>query len=120
MNVRRLLACLASLPLVTLASIASAQDAPGKEGPSDHSQVVGHLGVGYFGQFDVPLGNAAVPGGEGAAQPSQIVGVRYWFTDRVGLDVGLGLGFRSGSSSVPAPAGGNTTVDNPSTFVFSP
>ncbi|MEO7092256.1 MAG: hypothetical protein ABI175_03330, partial [Polyangiales bacterium] len=50
---------LAAVAVMFAAGTASAQDtAPKEDTSSDHSKVVGHVGIGYFGQFDVPLGSA--------------------------------------------------------------
>jgi hypothetical protein len=104
-----------TLALVAIASNAFAQDAPAKEDTTtDHSKVVGHVGVGYFGQFDIPLGLPVAGGDEGAPQAAQLVGIRTWLQDRVGLDVALGWGMRSGSVTT----NGNST-DRPSTLTFA-
>ena len=103
-----LVSCLGSLLLV--AGTASAQDAPPKgDGASDHSKVVGHVGVGYFGQFDVPLGLNAVD-----TQPVQRVGIRTWLQDKVGLDIAIGIGLSSGARNV-----NGTSTDTPSTLAFA-
>lgn len=89
-------------------------------GGSDHSQVVGTFGVGYMGLAGIPvgvgdyaasqLGNCGTAVGNqqdtpcrpsltGRAQvPAPIIGARYWLSESMGIDVGLGLGFYSGSS----------------------
>jgi hypothetical protein len=72
---------------------------------TDHSKVVGHLGASYFGQFDVPFGKL------GTNAPAQIVGVRYWTSDTMAFDIGLGFATVGGSTK-----SGSTTVDNPSLF----
>lgn len=58
----------------------------------DHERVVGHLAVGYLGISNVPMGTLAV----NVTAPA--IGVRYWLSDLIGIDVGLGLGYSSGSS----------------------
>lgn len=99
----------ALLSLAATATIASAQDTAPKDTTSDHSKVVGHVGVGYFGQFDVPLGLNAVD-----TQPVQRVGIRTWLQDRVGLDIAVGIGLSSGSRNV-----NGTSTDTPSTLSFA-
>jgi hypothetical protein len=96
-----------------VAGAAHAQDAK-EDATTDHSRVVGHIGVGYFGQIPMPLGSGAgggVPAPLVAAIPLELVGVRYWFNDGVGLDVALGLGIQSGSNTA-----NGTSVDRPSVF----
>lgn len=60
---------------------------------SDHARMVGHLAVGWMGVTDVPIGGRS--GVEAVATPA--VGVRYWISELVGIDVGLGLGFTGGT-----------------------
>jgi hypothetical protein len=69
------------------------------QGESDHDAMIGRIGVGYMGAYQVPL---AAPGG-GSAQFLQApaVGIRYWIDQMLGLDLGLGL----------YTDGGNTTND---------
>jgi hypothetical protein len=92
------------------AGVASAQEAA-----SDHSVVVGHLGVGYFGEFD--MGSVAV----------QQVGVRYWLRDNMGIDGAVGLGV-TGSSGAAGEFGLSASGGLPIslfagkhyTFIFEP
>ncbi len=74
-------------------------------GGTDHARVVGHLGVGYLGRSEVQVGN----GGGGAALQAPVIGVRYWLSPQLGLDLGLGLAIQGGSSE---DAG--VTTDDPS------
>ncbi len=59
---------------------------------SDHAGVVGHLGVGFMGVQNLPV--ATIDGsGIGIDQvnaPS--VGLRYWLSETLGLDVAVGFG----------------------------
>jgi hypothetical protein len=57
----------------------------------DHESVVGHLAVGYLGISAVPVATLAAANNINAPA----IGVRYWFMDLVGLDVGLGIGYTS-------------------------
>jgi|HubBroStandDraft_2_1064218.scaffolds.fasta_scaffold374489_2 hypothetical protein len=83
--------------------------------PNDHSVVVGHLGVGYFGEFD--MGQVAV----------QQVGVRYWLRDNMGIDGAVGLGV-TGSSNAAGEFGISASGGLPIslfagkhyTFIFEP
>lgn len=86
---------------------AGAKDKDKDDGQSDHQKVVGHMGASYFGQFNVGIG-----GGGSAA--TQIVGIRYWTSDTLALDLGLGLATLGGSSKT-----GSTTTDDPSLFGIS-
>jgi hypothetical protein len=81
-------------------SSSSASSAPAQMSQGDdHERVVGHLAVGYLGINQVPVGTVAT----NVTAPA--IGVRYWFADLVGLDVGLGLGY---SSQMAVTAGGGT------------
>lgn len=54
--------------LLCLPGAASAQDGATKDdATTDHAKVVGHIGIGDFGQYDVPLRAT------GATQPARIV-----------------------------------------------
>jgi hypothetical protein len=105
---RRLLAAFLAFSSVSLAAgLVQAQDT--KDDPTtDHSRVVGHLGVGYFGQLPVQLGSGAVATN---AVPLERVGVRYWFNDGVGLDIAVGLATSSGSVTT-----NGTSSDRPTLF----
>jgi hypothetical protein len=84
---------------------------PPKPAPTDHDQVVGHFGLGYFGQFDVPIG---FPGlrKEGPTEAVQLVGVRYWWW-RLRFDAAFGVNVQSGSQTVDGKSS-----DQPSTLVW--
>jgi hypothetical protein len=75
---------------------------------TDHSMVVGHLGASYFGQYDIPFGTPKT------SVPTQVVGVRYWTSETMAIDVGLGFASVSGSSK-----SGSTTTDAPSVLGFT-
>ncbi len=109
-------------------------------GATDHSQVVGHMGLRYFGTTTMAvLGGAGggLPGYAGTqnnltiGSPSgamgvtggnatlHTVGARYWLSNGLGIEGGLSIGFSSGSSSVTVPTtmGTNTTnTDVPNFF----
>lgn len=69
-------------------------------GGTDHSLMVGHLGVGYLGRVGV---NVGVPGAPGAGTVNApIIGVRYWMNPGMGLDLGVGLGIDGGSDGTPS------------------
>ena len=88
---------LAAFALLSYAGAASAQEAVKVavvETGNDHDQAVGHFAVGYFGVSNLPLGT---PGGNGATAVSQgtivapVIGARYWLSQRLGIDAGVGF-----------------------------
>ncbi len=77
-------------------SIESAKVAPqvmpmSKPRLTDHESVVGHWGVGFFGNENLQV----VPG-EQLSLPS--LGARYWMTKRLGLEGALGVNISGGSN----------------------
>lgn len=86
---------------------------------SDHEKVVGKFGVGYLGLTNIPIAGAAA-GGVPARQnvPAPVIGVRYWLSEKLGLDLGLGFGLASSSQEV---VNGNNTnsQDRPSVFALA-
>jgi hypothetical protein len=118
--------------LLLMAAEASAQDATVGAGAStavrpaaapvavtnaggDHDMWVGHVGVGWLGTRDVPVGfgAAVLP-----TLPAPTVGVRYWATPVVGIDVGVGFLMTSGSQTQQNMAGVSVTADDNSRTVF--
>jgi hypothetical protein len=94
----------------TTTTVPAAAAAPKMaDGVTDHEKVVGHLGVGYLGLTQIPIGSSGGGGGAGgfsharATLDAPVIGVRYWMSEKMGLD--LGLGFTMFSSS-------NDTVNN--------
>jgi len=67
----------------------------GGSGESDHQRVVGHLGVGWLGLMDVSVGAGDASVGVGASRSisAPIIGMRYWLSEGLGLDIGLGFGY---------------------------
>jgi hypothetical protein len=79
---------------------------------SDHDALVGHLGVGYFGVSQLPIavppvGPSALP--EGGTVSAPVIGARYWFQRRLGIDLALGLALSSGSFSANSANGSAPT-----------
>ncbi len=129
-RIQLLISSALALSLVTLAGVSSAEEgaapapapapaasrasssAASEDGPSDHAKHVGHIGVGYFGAFTVPHDNT------GANDTTHIVGIRYWFQEKMAIDAGLGWYMNSGSTKTTV-GGTSTTVDQPSTLAFS-
>ena len=95
---------------------ATGSEEVGDTGPSAHSQVVKSFAITWFGVGDVPI----AAGGAGATRQTLAVpaiGARYWLNDQLGIDAGLGIAQRSGSTETKA--GGTTvTTDNPSSSAF--
>ncbi len=89
-------------------------------GPTDHSMVVGHLGLQYLGGTGVAAlvngggtSTMGVPSVNLGSQTLQTLGVRYWLNANLGLDLGVSLGIGSGSTTT-----GTISQDNPSFFGF--
>jgi hypothetical protein len=97
---------------VGMALPGAAPQAAAVAGTSDHDAVVGRLAVGYLGRNGVAIPGLA--GGGGATViPTPVIGVRYWLSDMLGIDAGLGFGLTSGSAET-----GGMSVDNPSWHLF--
>ncbi len=71
----------------------AAPQAAAVAGSSDHDSVVGRLAVGYLGRNGVTVPNLT---GSTVIQ-TPVIGVRYWLSDMLGIDAGLGFGLTSGS-----------------------
>ncbi len=80
---------------------------------TDHALVIGHFGFGYFGQYDAAIGVTRST----ASVPIQMVGIRHWFS-RVRLDLAIGLGLSSGSSSASINGGDTVSTDDASLLAF--
>ena len=78
---------------VGMALPGAAPQAAAVAGSSDHDSVVGRLAVGYMGRT---VAFAGLPGAP--AVPTSIIGVRYWLSDMLGIDAGIGLGISSAST----------------------
>ncbi|MDO9018516.1 MAG: hypothetical protein Q8S73_28190 [Deltaproteobacteria bacterium] len=104
-------------PSTTTSTGASVTDT---SGPTDHSVVVGHLGLRYFGSADVAalgFNNGMIV--RGGSRSIHTVGMRYWLNGSLGIEAGLGIGFSSGSTTVTSQTGGmqtQTQSDQPNFF----
>jgi hypothetical protein len=101
----------------------TAPAAPADEGLTDHQRFVGRLGVTYFDITDLPIANQNPGGGVPAPLTSStvsapVIGVRYWLTNRFGIDGGIGLGLAGGSDQT-VNAGTTTTVSKTGTTGFA-
>ena len=96
----------------------AAKKAEDDDPTSDHEKVVGHFGVGYLGLTNLPIATggaiatAAVPRGN---VPAPVIGVRYWLGEKLGLDLGIGLGITGGSQEQVT---GNNTNSQDQAGVF--
>ncbi len=103
-------AAVAASAVFWFAGVAQAE-APAKSAPTDHQKVAGHFGLGFLGVSDLPLPVAA-PGGT-SQRPSltpndkvvlthvsaPVLGLRYWWSQCVGFEAGLGFFYSAGSVS---------------------
>lgn len=75
---------------------------------SDHDQVLGRWAVGYLGFRSLSIGQT--PEGEVDDDVDvPVVGVRYWVSELVGIDAGLGLLLETAEVTRENEAGGTTT-----------
>lgn len=66
-------------------------------GNSDHASVVGVVGLGFFGVDAISVDPGVT--GDGIVLDAPSIGVRYWTSERMGIDVALGLAFTDFSFS---------------------
>jgi hypothetical protein len=97
---------------VGMALPGAAPQAAAVAGSSDHDAVVGRLAVGYLGRSGLTIGSDAM-GGTQATIAAPVIGVRYWLSDFMGIDAGLG--FATASSSAES---GDVEADLPGETVF--
>jgi hypothetical protein len=104
-------------------SASSAEREPGEpresrvavaSGASAHEAVVGHLGVGWLGTSDVPVG--PMNDANTLPIPTPVVGVRYWLNSTLGIDAGLG--FFTTSRATRIDTGTAVTTEGPSRTSF--
>jgi len=95
---------------VGMALPGAAPQAAAVAGGSDHDAVVGRLAVGYLGAASLKVGTTGTSS-EDLTAP--VIGVRYWLSDMLGIDAGVGFGLTSGSTEV-----GDMSTDDPSTMAF--
>jgi hypothetical protein len=106
---------------VTATTATATATAPAKkddDGPTDHSKVVGHIGVGYFGVTAQPIAIGAPTGISRGTVQVPIIGARYWFSEKMGIDAGIGLNFFSSSQSAEA-ANREISVSGPAVMAFA-
>lgn len=100
-------------PVVTTRA-AAADDA---DGGTDHEKVIGKFGVMYFGVSQQPIGTGGANNVGRGNVSMPVIGARYWLDEMIGIDVGLGFNFMSGSTTNEA-SGQATTIDNPSVLAL--
>ena len=89
---------------------------------TDHSLVVGHLGIGWFGVESLPAGlmTGAAGGGvdTGGTLYAPSIGARYWLNENLGIEGAIGIGIQSGGTNTRT---GTTTIETnePSLFGMS-
>jgi hypothetical protein len=96
---------------VGMALPGAAPQAAAVAGNSDHDAVVGRLAIGYMGRSDLTILTGV---GAPVAVPVPVIGVRYWLSDMLGIDAGLGIGIGSGSNKTAD----GTSTDIPSSHAF--
>jgi hypothetical protein len=93
----------------------------GSYGQSDHDSVVGHAGVGFFGVVSLPMTVGVLDPDTGIytadytgeiAAPT--IGMRFWASDLVGIEFGLGVGVSTGVFE--QETAGVTRVNDPPAF----
>lgn len=86
-------------------------------GPTDHSVVVGHLALRYFGTTRATALAAAstmmgMPGGgrplDNGSLDLHTIGIRYWLNGTLGIEGGLSFGIRTASSTTTTVQGSTT------------
>ncbi len=101
------------------AEAAAAAAKPVETKADDHDAAVGKVGVGFFGTSSVPIA-VATPGGTGdspSVNPAgsttvtvPAIGIRYWLSKAMALDVGMGAWVSSGSDASTTSASEDPTV----------
>jgi hypothetical protein len=84
---------------------------------TDHASVIGHFGVGWFGLLQLPtmfcagsLAGGCTPDVNGVLD-APTIGARYWLDAGMAIEAAVGIGYRTGSTSV-----GNGQLNEPSVF----
>ena len=113
-------------PVAPPAQLGAASTTAGKPDDTtpDHDRFIRRLAVGYLGLNDLPIanapGNAGNPGTISASRvAAPTIGVRYWITQLLGIDAGLGIGYSGGSVDVALANGTSTSTDKPSAFALA-
>lgn len=105
-------------PRVTATVQTTTTQAKVEEDPtSDHEKVVGHIGVGYLGFSNITIGSGQANGTgfAGQAIPAPTIGVRWWLSEKLGLDLGVGIAI-AGSSNESVQGSTTVSQDEPGVF----
>ncbi len=101
------------------ATAAESVKSSGSDGTKDHDRWVGHMGVGWFGVSSVPIAagsptgtdeNPGIAPGGTASLSVPTIGVRYWLSERAGIDAGVGFSLATGSISATTQAADKQTA----------
>lgn len=107
-----------SAPAATSEPVVTTSAAADLSAGTDHETVIGKFGVMYFGVSQQPIGTGPATGvGRGSVQ-TPVIGARYWMSERMGIDLGLGFSFARSASTVETD-GQSTTADGPAVLGFA-
>lgn len=85
----------------------------------DHDFVVGKIGIGWFGVTNIPIATGSPAGtdadpavvpGEPTFVQAPAIGIRYWFSSLVGLDVGAGVMVSTGNVQTTTSSADKATI----------
>jgi hypothetical protein len=109
LNKSLVMAAVVTVAVVAILPAPAAAADAGVESPTDHAAVVGHWGIGYLGSSQVSV----LSGRPDESDPFPLasvdlhtLGVRYWMSSRIGLELGAAVGAGLASNSTTT---GNTT-----------
>jgi hypothetical protein len=78
--------------------VAAASAEKDDNGISDHDKVVRKFAIGYLGFSRLPLAGETAGTFRGSLD-TPVIGARYWMSEKLGIDVGLGFGTTFGGST---------------------
>ncbi len=90
------------------ANVSTSRPGASAFGNTDHDRFVGSFAVGYLGSRSIPIAaNPVVNENNGFIQmeaevssvDAPVIGMRYWFNEDMGVDVGLGIRRTTGSAT---------------------
>jgi hypothetical protein len=81
---------------------------------NDHDAIIGDIGIGWFGVSNIVV-DFDLDGDTDGIVAAPILGGRYWFSERFGIDIGLGI-FLAASAAEIEGNGSPVETDGPSTF----
>lgn len=101
-------AALSSIAVMTIGGTAIAQDTEevtAVGGSTNHSRFVEDFAVGLLGAGTIGLDGSPIN------LSAPVIGARYWMTEKMGIDAGIGIAMSGASNSA-----GDTTTDVPEPF----